>query len=57
MTPNVLLIWLVFFQNKRNKINEIRCIFKTEYFNQQRLLRPRYATSKTDHFWKLGGNS
>ena len=50
MTPNDLLLWLIFFHLKNKKLKErstvvytqeeIRQIFRLEYLKQQRLLRP-----------------
>ena len=50
MTPNELLLWLIFFHLKTKKRTEcsavvytqeeIRQIFRLEYLKQQRLLRP-----------------
>ena len=50
MTPNELLLWLIFFHLKNKKRTEcsavvytqeeIRQIFRFEYLKQQRLLRP-----------------
>ena len=50
MSPNELLLWLIFFHLKNKKLKEhstivytqeeIRQIFRSEYLKQQRLLRP-----------------
>ena len=50
MSPNELLLWLIFFHLKNKKLRhcsamvytqeEIRQIFRMEYLKQQRLLHP-----------------